>query len=98
MSQRAGSPQLLRRVNDAAALRALLADGPATRLELESRIGLSKPATAELLLRLESDGQVRRAGLREGGKGPKAQLWTINAAIAHVAAVDLTPHSVDVAV
>lgn len=98
MSQRAGSPQLLRRVNDAAALRALLAYGPATRLELETLIGLSKPATADLLLRLESDGQVRRAGLREGGKGPKAQLWSINGALAHVAAVDLTPHALDVAV
>lgn len=98
MEQRAGSPQLLRRINDRAALLALLDRGPLTRLELESQIGLSKPATADLLLRLEESGHVLRAGFREGGKGPRAQLWAVNGALAHVAAVDLTPHVLDVAV
>ncbi|MCT9932272.1 ROK family protein [Planotetraspora sp. A-T 1434] len=98
MEHRAGSPQLLRQINDRAALLALLERGPLTRLELESQIGLSKPATADLLLRLERDGQLRRAGFREGGKGPRAQLWSVNGALAHVAAVDLTPQGLDVAV
>ncbi|WP_214327536.1 ROK family transcriptional regulator [Nonomuraea sediminis] len=98
MEQRAGSPQLLRRINDRAALLALLDRGPLTRLELESQIGLSKPATADLLLRLEESGHVLRAGFREGGKGPRAQLWAVNGALAQVAAVDLTPHVLDVAV
>ncbi|WP_214416870.1 ROK family transcriptional regulator [Sphaerisporangium fuscum] len=98
MEQRAGSPQLLRRLNDRAALLALLERGPLTRLELESHIGLSKPATADLLLRLEESGQVLRAGFREGGKGPRAQLWSVNGSLAYVAAVDLTPKTLDVAV
>ncbi|MBT2228991.1 ROK family protein [Nonomuraea sp. NEAU-A123] len=98
MEQRGGSPQLLRRINDRAALLALLDRGPLTRLELDSHIGLSKPATADLLLRLEKSGHVRRAGLREGGKGPRAQLWAVNGALAYVAAVDLTPRTLDIAV
>ncbi|MEU0568283.1 ROK family transcriptional regulator [Nonomuraea sp. NPDC005983] len=98
MGERAGSPQLLRQINDRVALLALLERGPLTRLELESHIGLSKPATADLLLRLEKSGHVRRAGFREGGKGPRAQLWSVNGAQAYVAAVDLTPQTLDVAV
>lgn len=95
---RAGSPRLLREINDRAAIDALLRNGPLTRSELENIIGLSKPATAQLLTRLEQDDIVRRDGLRGGGRGPRAQLWSVNGALAHVAAVDLTPDTVDVAV
>ncbi|MCP2260629.1 Sugar kinase of the NBD/HSP70 family, may containing an N-terminal HTH domain [Streptoalloteichus tenebrarius] len=95
---RAGSPRLLREINDRVAIEAMLAGGPLTRAELETLIGLSKPATAQLLARLESEGTVRRCGLRGGGRGPRAQLWRVNGALAHVAAVDLTPRTVDVAV
>src|SRR5688500_13721318 len=86
---RAGSPRLLREINDRAAIEALLRNGPLTRAELEGIIGLSKPATAQLLTRLEEEGTVLRTGLRGGGRGPRAQLWTVNGALAHVAAVDL---------
>ncbi|MFE9743841.1 ROK family transcriptional regulator [Saccharothrix saharensis] len=95
---RAGSPRLLREINDRAAIEALLRNGPLTRAELEGIIGLSKPATAQLLTRLEDEGTVLRNGLRGGGRGPRAQLWTVNGALAHVAAVDLTPDSIDVAI
>ncbi|QFZ16409.1 ROK family transcriptional regulator [Saccharothrix syringae] len=95
---RAGSPRLLREINDRAAIEALLRNGPLTRSELEGLIGLSKPATAQLLTRLEGEGTVLRSGLRGGGRGPRAQLWAVNGALAHVAAVDLTPDAVDVAV
>ncbi|MEV0680876.1 ROK family transcriptional regulator [Actinosynnema sp. NPDC050436] len=95
---RAGSPRLLREINDRAAIEALLRNGPLTRSELEGIIGLSKPATAQLLTRLETEGTVLRNGLRGGGRGPRAQLWTVNGALAHVAAIDLTPDTVDVAV
>ncbi|GAA3892557.1 ROK family transcriptional regulator [Saccharothrix violaceirubra] len=95
---RAGSPRLLREINDRAAIEALLRNGPLTRSDLEGIIGLSKPATAQLLTRLETDGMVLRNGLRGGGRGPRAQLWTVNGALAHVAAVDLTPDAIDVAV
>ncbi|SDG98079.1 Sugar kinase of the NBD/HSP70 family, may contain an N-terminal HTH domain [Lentzea fradiae] len=95
---RAGSPRLLREINDRAAIEALLRNGPLTRSELEGLIGLSKPATAQLLTRLETADTVVRDGLRGGGRGPRAQLWSVNGTIAHVAAVDLTPETVDVAI
>jgi predicted NBD/HSP70 family sugar kinase len=95
---RAGSPRLLREINDRAAIDALLRDGPLTRSELEYSIGLSKPATAQLLARLEEEGVVVREGLRGGGRGPRAQLWAVNGAVAHVAAIDLTPRGVDIVI
>ncbi|TCO53480.1 ROK family transcriptional regulator [Actinocrispum wychmicini] len=95
---RAGSPRLLREINDRAAIDALLRDGPLTRSELEYAIGLSKPATAQLLARLEEEGVVVREGLRGGGRGPRAQLWAVNGSIANIAAVDLTPRGLDVVI
>ncbi|MFB9928359.1 ROK family transcriptional regulator [Amycolatopsis halotolerans] len=93
---RAGSPRTLREMNDRAAIEALLRNGPLTRAELEAAIGLSKPATAQLLTRLEQDNLVGKAGERAGGgRGPRAQLWAVNGGLAHVAAVDLTPRVAD---
>ncbi len=92
---RAGSPRMLREINDRAAIEVLLQDGPMTRSELEVAIGLSKPATAQLLTRLEQDDVVSKAGVRGGGRGPRAQLWEVNGGVAHVAAVDLTPQKAD---
>jgi predicted NBD/HSP70 family sugar kinase len=85
-------------MNDRAAIEALLRHGPMARSELEEFIGLSKPATAQLLTRLEESGTVVRTGLRGGSRGPRAQLWAVNAALAHVAAVALSPEAVDVAI
>ncbi|KFU79484.1 Sugar kinase of the NBD/HSP70 family, may contain an N-terminal HTH domain [Amycolatopsis lurida] len=86
---------MLREINDRAALEVLLRDGPLTRSELEVAIGLSKPATAQLLTRLEQDGIVAKAGVRGGGRGPRAQLWQVDGGVAYVAAVDLTPQQAD---
>jgi predicted NBD/HSP70 family sugar kinase len=86
---------MLRELNDRAAIDVLLREGPLTRSELESAIGLSKPATAQLLTRLEQDDVVGKAGLRSGGRGPRAQRWAVRGGLAHVAAVDLTPHLAD---
>ena len=92
---RTGSPRTLREINDRAAIDALLREGPLTRSELEYVIGLSKPATAQLLTRLEQDAVVGRAGLRSGNRGPRAQRWAVNGDLAYVAAVDLTPREAD---
>ncbi|MEV6910355.1 ROK family transcriptional regulator [Amycolatopsis sp. NPDC051071] len=86
---------MLREINDRAAIEVLLREGPMTRSELEVAIGLSKPATAQLLTRLEQDDVVSKAGVRGGGRGPRAQLWAVNGGLAYVAAVDLTPHIAD---
>lgn len=95
---RDGSPRLLREINDRAAIGALLHHGPLTRGELEGIIGLSKPATAALLARLEKADMVCRVGLRGGHRGPRAQTWRVNGELARVAAVDLTPEAVDIAI
>ncbi|WP_113697510.1 ROK family transcriptional regulator [Amycolatopsis albispora] len=89
---------MLREINDRAAIDTLLREGPLTRSDLEYVIGLSKPATAQLLTRLEQDGIVVKDGVRGGGRGPRAQLWSVNGAVAHVAAVDLTPHGAEFAI
>jgi predicted NBD/HSP70 family sugar kinase len=86
---------MLREMNDRAAIDALLREGPLTRSELEYSIGLSKPATAQLLARLEQDGIVVKTGVRSGGRGPRAQLWTVNGKLGYVVAVDLTPREAD---
>lgn len=86
---------MLREINDRAAVDALLREGPLTRAELDEAIGLSKPATAGLLARLEDEGVVVKAGVRGGGRGPRAQLWAVDGTQAFVAAVDLAPHVAD---
>lgn len=95
---RTGSPRLLREINDRAAIETLLRSGAMTRAELEEVIGLSKPATAQLLARLEEDGMVVRTGLRGGGRGPRAQMWAVNGGVGYVAAVALTPDLIDVVI
>ncbi|RZS43532.1 putative NBD/HSP70 family sugar kinase [Herbihabitans rhizosphaerae] len=95
---RTGSPRRLREINDRAAIAALLREGPLTRADLEYAIGLSKPATAQLLTRLELDGILVKNGVRGGGRGPRAQLWSVNGSVAHVAAVDLRPQTSEFAI
>lgn len=95
---RAGSPRLLREINDRAAIATLLRRGPQTRADLEAIIGLSKPATAQLLTRLEEDDVIVRDSLRDGGRGPRAQLWAVNGRLAYVAAAHLTVNSLNIAI
>ncbi|MCI2424338.1 ROK family transcriptional regulator [Saccharopolyspora sp. K220] len=76
----------------------MLRRGALTRAELEAAIGLSKPATVALLARLEKAGMVRRGELRGGNRGPAAQMWSVNGALAHVAGVSLTPDDVDIVI
>ncbi|HEY5223854.1 MAG TPA: ROK family transcriptional regulator [Microbacteriaceae bacterium] len=90
-----GSPSALRKLNDRAALYALLESGPLSRLDLEQAIGVSRPAAAELLRRLEECGLARRAGYGPGGPGPRAQLWTINERAAFAAGLNVTELGID---
>src|SRR5215813_10872866 len=59
-----GSPRVLRAMNERAALYALLRHGAMSRVELDHAIGLSKPAAAELLRRLEASGLACRSRLQ----------------------------------
>ncbi|GIH26674.1 hypothetical protein Aph01nite_49840 [Acrocarpospora phusangensis] len=94
MSQRPGTPRLLRQINDRAALELLLAQGPLTRAELGELTGLSKVTSGQLLSRLEDRGLVRTAGERAGGRGPNAALYTVNPSSAYVAGLEVLPDRV----
>ncbi|GAA4585121.1 ROK family transcriptional regulator [Planotetraspora phitsanulokensis] len=92
-----GTPSLLRAINDRAALMVLLERGPLTRPELGALTGLSKPTASQLLARLQEAGLVVLDGIREGLPGRTAELYRINPRAAHVAALDVTPGRIDVA-
>ncbi|NUR86388.1 MAG: ROK family transcriptional regulator [Nonomuraea sp.] len=98
MSRSPGTPRLLRRLNDRAALELLLAQGPLTRAELGELTGLSKVTAGQLLARLEERGLVEVAGERAGGRGPHAALYTVVPSSAYVAALEVLPESLTVGV
>ncbi|MDH6578288.1 ROK family transcriptional regulator [Kitasatospora sp. MAP5-34] len=94
----AGTPSLLRAINDRAALELLLTNGPLSRTQLGTLTGLSKPTASQLLTRLESAGLVRAVGTTAGGPGPNAQLYQVDPAAGYVAGLDVTPSRIRVAV
>ena len=98
MSRNPGTPRLLRRLNDKAALELLLADGPLTRAELGDRTGLSRVTAAQMLTRLEERGLVRVTGERGGSRGPNAALYGVVPSSAYVAALDVLPERISVGV
>lgn len=87
----AGTPRLLRGINDRAALALLLEHGSLSRTQLGRLTGLSKPTASQLLARLEGAGLVVASGNSAGRPGPKAQLYEINPQSAYVGALDVTP-------
>ncbi|MEV0620962.1 ROK family transcriptional regulator [Nonomuraea sp. NPDC050404] len=98
MSRDPGTPRLLRRLNDRAALELLLGNGPLTRAELGERTGLSKVTAGQLLARLEDRGLVEVAGERAGGRGPHAALYAVVPSSAYVAGLEVLPDSLTVGV
>ncbi|MDX6206588.1 MAG: hypothetical protein QOF39_2645, partial [Frankiales bacterium] len=67
---RTGTPQLLRAINDRAALDLLLHHGSLSRTQLGELTGLSKVTASQLLSRLEADGLVIPVGMSTGARGP----------------------------
>ncbi|MFI9362414.1 ROK family transcriptional regulator [Kitasatospora sp. NPDC053057] len=94
----AGTPSLLRAINDRAALELLLENGPLSRTQIGALTGLSKPTASQLLSRLEAAGLVLPVGTTEGGPGPNAQLYQVNPAAGYVAGLDVTNSGIRVAV
>ncbi|WP_435106370.1 ROK family transcriptional regulator [Nocardiopsis synnemataformans] len=94
MSQRPGTPRLLRQLNDRAALELLLSAGPLTRTQLGTRTGLSKVTASQLLARLEERDLVRVVGSQAGGRGPNAALYAVVPESAYVAALDVSARQV----
>ncbi|MEU8571161.1 ROK family transcriptional regulator [Streptomyces pathocidini] len=98
MAATPGTPRVLRAMNDRTALDLLLEHGPLSRTRIGKLTGLSKPTASQLLARLEAAGLVVATGTSEGRPGPNAQLYAVNPAAAHVAALDVTPGHVRAAV
>ena len=98
----AGSPRLLRRLNAAAVLRTIRAEGPISRAELARVTGLSKPTVngaAELLL--EAGYLTERvAGLDAPTRrpGPRARLLSFRGDLGHVVGIDIGANKVLVVV
>ena len=94
----AGSPRLLRRLNAAAVLRAIRADGPVSRAELARVTGLSKPTVNEVVeLLLESGYVAERLGdgqSRPRRPGPRARLLSFRGDAGHVLGVDIGANKV----
>lgn len=93
-----GTPRVLRAMNDRAALDLLISHGSLTRTRLGELTGLSKPTASQLLARLEAAGLVRAVGNVTGRPGPNAQLYEVNASVAHVAGLAVDEKGISAAV
>jgi predicted NBD/HSP70 family sugar kinase len=90
-------PGLLRTLNNRVVLDLLIEHDTLSRSDVRTLTGLSKPTASALLQRLEESGLVRPSGLGDTGLGGRAaQLYRINPAAGHAAAVDVRPRSVRV--
>ncbi|ADD41628.1 ROK family transcriptional regulator [Stackebrandtia nassauensis] len=94
--QTPGVPQLLRVLNDRAALNLLFTNGPQTRAQLAQATSLSKVTASQMVERLESRGLIKAVGTRPGNRGPNAQVYAVVSTYAYVAGVNVGPHSVTV--
>jgi len=70
-----GRPGFLRSMNDRAALRLLIGQGPLTRVQLSVATGLSGPTTSQVINRLSQAGLVDEAGSAVGSRGPNATVY-----------------------
>ncbi len=74
----AGTPSLLRAMNERAVLELIHKAGPMAPSQVVSRTGLSKPTVYLALTGLVDAGLLRPAGRTSGGPGPRAPLYEVN--------------------
>jgi predicted NBD/HSP70 family sugar kinase len=87
-----GSPQLIRRLNSAAVLRAIRVEGPISRAALSRTTGLSKPTVNEVAeLLLESGYVVESDSPEEAERRPgrRARLLGFRSDAGHVLGIDI---------
>jgi len=85
----AGTPSLLRAMNQRSALETIRLRGPVSRAEVARETGLSKPTVSLALAGLARAGLVREVGRTRGRKGPSAALYEINPEAGWVAGIDV---------
>lgn len=86
-----GVPKLLRVLNDQAALKLLLDEGPQTRAQLAERTSMSKVTASQMVERLQERGLVEVVGSKSGGRGPNASLYAAVPSFAYVVGVEVGP-------
>jgi len=86
---------LLRDMTDRAVLDRVFADGRATRAELASQTGISKPTISESVRRLEAAGLLRATGSDQTGRrGRIATVYQLAPEAGYVLAVQVNQHGV----
>jgi predicted NBD/HSP70 family sugar kinase len=88
----AGTPSLLRAINERSLLELIRRDGAMSRAEAARRSGLSKPTVSQALLGLEGAGLVHQAGRSQGPKGPGAVVYELNPESGWVVGIDVGSH------
>jgi predicted NBD/HSP70 family sugar kinase len=88
----AGTPSLLRAINERSLLELIRRDGAMSRAEAARRSGLSKPTVSQALLGLEDAGLVHQAGRSQGPKGPGAVVYSLNPESGWVVGLDVGSH------
>jgi predicted NBD/HSP70 family sugar kinase len=85
----AGTPSLLRAINERTVLEAIRELGPVSRAQIARTCGLSKPTVSQGLAALLRARLVREAGRSSGGKGRTAQLYELNPHAGWVVGIDV---------
>ncbi len=85
----AGTPSLLRAINERTILELLRRSGSASRAQVARDSGLSKPTVSLALSGLVEGGLVREVGRSSGGKGPAALLYELNPEAGWVVGIDV---------
>lgn len=85
----AGTPSLLRALNERTLLEAIRELGPVSRAQLARDSGLSKPTVSQALQTLVRARLVREAGRSSGGKGPSAVLYELNPQAGCIVGIDV---------
>jgi predicted NBD/HSP70 family sugar kinase len=85
----AGTPSLLRSMNEQAVLELMRDGGPISRAQIARNSGLSKPTVSVLLGGLLDARLVREVGRSAGGRGPSAVLYEINPNAGRVVGIDV---------
>jgi len=89
-----GRPDVLRSMNDHAALSLLIADGPLTRAQIGRSTGLSGPTVSQVIGRLLATGSIAEAGHVTSRRGPEAVSYRVRTEARRGVALQMLPGSV----
>src|SRR5437764_6566161 len=85
----AGTPSLLRAINERSVLELIHRRGPLSRAQVARVSGLSKPTVSLALTGLLDARLVREVGRSRGARGPSALLYELNPAAGRVVGLDV---------